>query len=259
MTSGTIFKIKKFAIHDGPGIRTTVFLKGCPLKCFWCHNPESQKFMPETAACDSSGRCMRFGEEKTVQSLMAEIMKDVIFFDESGGGVTFSGGEPLSQPEFLKDILTACRKMDIDTAVDTCGYAPFRSFEGIMGLTDLFLYDLKLIDEKAHITFTGVSNRPILENLEKLSGAGKKIFIRFPLIPGITDTRQNIEDTVEFIKTLPRVSRVDVLPYHRTGDHKYALFEMENRMNGVMPPEEERISEVAEMFRCCGIPVKVGG
>ena len=176
--TGVIFDLKKFAVHDGPGIRTTVFFKGCPLKCRWCHNPEGRH--PELQAAfrgtrntgekstDTTKDAM-IGRTVSVQQLMREIKKDEIFYDQSGGGVTFSGGEPMMQIDFLFEILTACRKEGIATAVDTCGFTSYENFTRILPLVDLFLYDIKLIDDRTHKKYAGQSNRVILENLEKLS------------------------------------------------------------------------------------------
>ncbi len=233
--NGTIFDIKKFAIHDGPGIRTTVFFKGCPLDCWWCHNPEGRKLETETLSVkpggDASDSCIPartvvIGRDVSVASVMDEVMKDVIFYDESGGGVTFSGGEPMMQPEFLLVLLQACKENGLNTAVDTSGYAPWDDFKKIYDLIDLFLYDLKLMDDESHVKYTGVSNKLILENLARLSSMGSKVEPRIPLIPGITDTEENLEAIAEFLTPQKNIRHVVLLPYNRLGEDKFRKFDL---------------------------------
>ena len=187
---GIIFDIKHYAIHDGPGIRTTVFLKGCPLGCWWCHNPESRSgdIFQYKKQEKIEGRIVEqietIGKNYTVPEVMKEIEKDIVFFEESGGGVTFSGGEPFKQTEFLKELLKCCKKQEIHTCVDTTGYVKTDQLEKAALFTDLFLFDLKHFDDKMHIKYTGVSNKQILENLQLLDEMGKSVQIRYPLIPG---------------------------------------------------------------------------
>ncbi|MBE0663827.1 MAG: glycyl-radical enzyme activating protein [Bacteroidales bacterium] len=224
---GIIFDIRSFSIHDGPGIRQTVFLKGCPLRCAWCHNPESQENITETMTSHKKlggqtfTRTEEVGKLMSVEGVMQSIEKDIPFFEESGGGVTFSGGEPLMQPEFTTALLTASRKNGIHTALDTCGYAEPEVIDKVLPLTDLFLYDLKLADDEAHKQFTGVSNRPILENLNKISASGKPIIIRIPLIPGITDTEENLSGLKYIIEQTQGIQRIDLLPFHAIAKSKY--------------------------------------
>ena len=205
MKKAIIFDIRRFCVHDGQGIRTTVFFKGCPLSCWWCHNPESRDLHAEKSvkhlALDGQSfeREETTGKWMTVAEVMAEVLQDRIFYDESGGGVTFSGGEPMLQEAFLADTLKECRKQGIHTTLDTSGYASQDAMAEIAGLVDLFLYDVKIINEDLHIKYTGVSNKQILENLKFLYTSGNNVILRFPVIPGITDTNENIRDMKEFI------------------------------------------------------------
>jgi len=264
---GRIFNIQRFSVHDGPGIRTTVFLKGCPLRCTWCHNPESLRGEVELSVAESrcihcgqcvaacpTGRLRVLGEDgpthwtpkalgkapectlcgtcvevcpvearqlvgwrSSVDELLAEVLKDRLFFDDSGGGVTFSGGEPLGQPEFLAAALDACRHHGMRTAVDTSGFCRQEDLLAVARQSDLFLYDLKHMDEERHRELTGVSNRRILENLQALAAIHDGIWIRVPLIPGVNDDAENLDATARFVLSLPGVRRLHLLPYHRHG------------------------------------------
>jgi pyruvate formate lyase activating enzyme len=266
MKKGIVFNIQRYAVHDGPGIRVTVFLKGCPLRCWWCHNPESQQKAPETVMQTillEGGK--RFCEEEilgtvmTVEDVMREIEKDVVFFDESGGGATFSGGEPLMQPEFLNALLERCQAQHIHTALDTTGYAPPDVFESLIEYVDLFLYDLKLIDESLHRKYTGVSNRLILENLQLLAGRGKQIVIRFPVIPTITDTKKNIIDILNVVTHINTIQQIYLLPYHRIAEGKYQKLNKKNKMVEVMPPSKERLEALRYQFEQHGLDSMIEG
>ncbi|UCD64035.1 MAG: glycyl-radical enzyme activating protein [Candidatus Zixiibacteriota bacterium] len=249
--TGAIFDIKKFAIHDGPGIRTTVFLTGCPMDCWWCHNPEGRGEAPT----DPTAKTRRV----TVAHVMEEIEKDRVFYDQSGGGATFSGGEPMAQPEFLVALLKECRRRQIATAVDTCGYAPPGDFDKVADLVDLFLYDLKIMDDERHRTYTGVSNGPVLENLKLLARSGRRIQLRIPLIPGITDTEDNLESILSFLDDLPAVRRVSLLPYNRFGEDKRKRYKLPVRLERVRNQSETEIEAAAERFKSHGFDVKIGG
>jgi pyruvate formate lyase activating enzyme len=224
---GLIFDIRSFSIHDGPGIRQTVFLKGCPLRCAWCHNPESQENIIEKMTSHKKlggqtyTRTEDVGKQMSVEDVMQSIEKDIPFFEESGGGVTLSGGEPLMQPEFTTALLKACRKQGIHTALDTCGYAEPEIIDMVLPHTDLFLYDLKLADDEAHKHYTGMSNRPGLENLKKIIASDKPIIIRIPLIPDITDTESNLAGLKRIIERTKGIQRIDLLPYHTIAKSKY--------------------------------------
>ena len=322
LITGMIFDIKKFSIHDGPGIRTTVFFKGCPLSCWWCHNPESQALEPEMmfrenrcirceacrVVCEHEaiswdddvistdvGKCMlcgdcvevcyaeareMIGREMTVAQVMAEIERDIAFYDESGGGVTFSGGEPLWQRDFLADLLRACQEKDIHTAVDTCGFATWETVDSIREYADLFLYDLKLMDDARHQKFTAVSNELILSNLRALAEQGENIILRVPIIPGINDDDENIRQLGAFAATLPNVNQMSLLPYHPTAVEKYRLlrrppFHPPHSLGGrrkssrrggkreIRPPSDGQMAEVApltaEILSEFGLQVKIGG
>jgi pyruvate formate lyase activating enzyme len=301
LISGTIFDIKRFAIHDGPGVRTTVFFKGCPLSCWAGHNPEGQRPGPDLFVrdercnlcgdclqacpqgaisergtsvhidrfrCDLCGSCADIclrdaldlaGRSVSVDEVVAEVERDVIYYDESGGGVTFSGGEPLFQPEFLVALLLESRKRDIPTAVDTSGYAPLRIVNTIVDQVDLFLYDLKVIDASRHRAFTGVPNRPILENLSWLSEHGATVLVRLPLIPDINDDEENLRALGRFLISLAQVYPVDILPYHRVGRDKYPRLGRSYRLSRQDPPREETLATAVGLLEDSGLTVTVRG
>jgi pyruvate formate lyase activating enzyme len=286
-----VFDIRKFSIHDGPGIRTTVFLKGCPLECAWCHNPESQASEPELimrpnrcqrcgacveacpedairldtdgpitdqARCERCGLCVDAcfsgarelaGRELTVTQVIAEIERDRPFYDESGGGATFSGGEPMLQPEFLLELLKACRAQEIHTALDTCGFAPWSALDRIRPYVDLFLYDIKTMDDDQHRALTGISNRVILENLWALSELGHSINLRVPVIPGINDGADNIRAIGALAANLPSIDRVELLPYHRIGVEKYGRIARPYSLPEVHSPTQQRMAGVSQILQ----------
>jgi pyruvate formate lyase activating enzyme len=301
MIKGTIFDIKKYAIHDGPGIRTTIFFKGCPLRCWWCHNSEGLKLEPEIIfkenrcikgcsecigvcqrgalsqsdqcivirrdKCNLCGECIQacpsealqiIGRKMTVAEVMKEIEKEMVFYDESGGGVTFSGGEPLMQPEFLETILKECKEKNIHTALDTSGYASSEVMDKISDKVGIFLYDLKIMDDEKHKKYTGVSNRLILENLRKLASRGSKVAIRIPLIPGINDDEDNINKTAELIHSLEIIKSISLLPYHKAGREKYKRLNLLDKMSKTQAPSAERVKEIMKSLKRHGFSVKIG-
>jgi pyruvate formate lyase activating enzyme len=245
--NGHIFDIKRYAIHDGPGIRVTVFFKGCPLDCRWCHNPEGKGFGQEG------------GGEMSVQELIREVEKDSIFMEESGGGVTLSGGEPLYQPEFLKAVLEESKAQGIHTTLDTCGYSDPRVFDSLIDMVDLFYYDLKFIDDKMHINHTGVSNESILRNLNAMDEREKSTFIRFPVIPTITDSDKNVRETGDFVASLKNIRSVDLLPYHKTAEGKYRRLALVNKIEGLEPPSTQMIEAIRDRFQELDLIVTIGG
>jgi len=263
---GLIFDIKRYAVHDGPGIRTTVFFKGCPLHCPWCHNPEGiRKEVEEVVTVHKmDGKDFpvkeKVGRWMTVEEVMREINKERMFMEESGGGVTLSGGEPLWQVTFLEDLLRSCKKAGIHTALDTTGYASRKTIVQIMDITDLFLYDIKHMDDQVHIEYTGVSNKPVLDNLSFIAGHKKNIFIRIPVIPTINDDKENLSRMIDFLIPLASaIQEVDLLPYHAMAIHKYKKFHMENGMIGIPEPSEEEMNEIMSWFEQAGFKVNIGG
>ncbi len=288
MTKGRIFDIKRFAVHDGSGIRTTVFLKGCPLKCLWCHNPEGISFRPQLAfyrhkcvgcgecagvcptgaqtmstdghaydreRCTACGRCepvclgralVLYGKEMTADELMPVLLEDKAFYDNSGGGITLSGGECLCQPDFCAELLKKAKENGLNTAVDTCGFVPRAAIDAVMPYTDMFLYDIKAMDETVHIRCTGHANQPILENLRYIDACGKRTEIRYPYVPGYTSGEA--EKIAAFVSGLKNVTDVRVLPYHNYAGSKYSSLDMENTLPGALPDSGE-IQRVKTLFR----------
>jgi len=262
---GIIFDTRRFAIHDGPGIRTTLFFKGCPLRCRWCHNPESRG-----PGCDTIQRRtpmdgvefkeqIVIGKTVSVDEAMADLRRDRIFYEESGGGVTFSGGEPYQQPEFLHALAQACRAEGLHTAVDTSGFAGEPVFTTLADDFDLFLYDLKILDEQRHIRDTGVTNDAILKNLISLDRKKKNVIIRFPVIPSYTDDAENIAALSGFLAGLTHIRRIDLLPFHRHASHKYRDLNIENTLSPIPSPEPGTVDAIAGRLRKEGFSVTVGG
>ena len=261
----TIFEIQRTSFVDGPGIRTTVFFKGCNMKCKWCHNPESQQPQPQLMyyknKCTGCGKCMEVcpfnlkkcelcgecvkhcpyearkicGREYTIDEIFTEVSKDKLFYDTSGGGVTFSGGECMLQIDFLAEILKKCKSAGLHTAVDTAGNVPWDYFEKILPYTDLFLYDIKAVDSEIHKNFTGVSNNLILNNLTGLFARTANIRIRIPIIPGVNDTTAETRNIKKFLSEYKPLE-IELLPYHSMGEHKYDALNMK-MTNFKMPPQ----------------------
>ena len=262
---GRIFEIKRFSVHDGAGIRTTVFFKGCNLRCAWCHNPEGLLFEAQEAfykhKCIGCGECNKksfsigdclgearimYGREITVDELVEEILEDRDFYETSGGGVTFSGGECMLQIDFLEEILKKCKENGIHTAVDTAGHVPYENFKRIMPYTDLFLYDVKCMNSARHKQYTGVGNERILENLSKLLAVGKPVWVRVPIVPTVNDSEEDIAAIHQFFDANGYPEKTELLAYHAMGKHKYDALGMET----VIFPSisEERIRQLKEMI-----------
>ncbi len=302
-TKGVIFNIQHYSIHDGPGIRTTVFLKGCPLRCFWCQNPESQASQPQiffnAEKCTGCGKCVDSCPEGAIQliegksqtdrslckgigkcaeicpnearSLMGryvtagevfkEVNGDALFYRNSGGGVTLSGGDPIDQPDFTISILTLCRDAGLHTAIDTCGYAPWETLRRILEYVDLVLYDLKHMDPASHKRYTGVSNELILENAKRIHGdLGLDMLARVPIVPGYNDSLENLKRTAVFIANeLGTGIGVRLLPYHRLGEAKYERLEEPEKSAPIHPPGDEHVEEIKEIFESFGLRVNLGG
>lgn len=301
MQKGIIFDIQKYAVHDGPGIRTAVFLKGCPLRCWWCHNPEGQEsgfeliyrktrcigcgtctlecprealslthrgIIIEREKCVVCSRCAKtcpsealsiVGREVGIEEVMKEIEKDRVFYDESNGGVTFSGGEPLLQPKFLETLLDKCKDGDIRTAVNTCGFASQEILDRIGDRVDMFLYDIKIMNDDKHKKYTGASNKTILGNLKRLARDGSNIIINFPIIPNINDDEENITETAKFIRSLRTVTQVNLLPYHMSAIEKYKNLNKTYKLIKTLPPTYKKLKQIRQEMEAHGLRVKVGG
>jgi len=256
-----IFDIRRYTIHDGPGIRTTIFFKGCPLRCWWCHNPESQETGIEQVNVQRTLDGRIFESKKSVGrwqpagEVINEIAKDEIFYRESGGGVTFSGGEPLMQPDALRELLMMCKEKGYHTAIDTSGHSEPSALKKVINLADLWLFDLKLMNDLSHIEFTGVSNELALKNLEMLARQGKEIIVRLPLIPGVTDEKDNLEKISRLMKKL-KLDRIDVLPYHSIAKEKYQRMKRIYLAENIPEPNNEMIEETVNFFTQQGFKAK---
>ncbi len=299
-----IFNIQKYSIHDGDGIRTTVFFKGCPLRCVWCHNPESQNFGPEIlydpAKCIGCGACLLLCPEKanrmengsavldrercaacgkclesclgnarelagrcyTVEELVRELEKDRAFYEESGGGVTLSGGEVMAQPmDYVEELMRRLFEKGYSVNIDTCGDVPYERFERILPYTDTFLYDIKAMSDQKHRKYVGTGNERILQNLQKLSNDGARINLRLPLVDGLNTGREDILSLIGFLKSGVHVTKINLLPYHDFGRSKYARLEREYDSGGIFEiPARESLEKTAALFRENGFPdIETGG
>jgi pyruvate formate lyase activating enzyme len=260
-----IFDIKRFAVHDGPGIRTTVFFKGCPLQCWWCHNPEGIspdiEYYTEEKVFDGVilEKELVLGRWISLEEMMGEIEKDRIFMEESGGGVTLSGGEPLMQHEAVFALLKECRKQNIHTALDTSGLVSENILHQATELADLILYDLKSLDDKIHVKYTGVSNKKILQNLEVALKGKARVVLRIPLVTGFNAEVLDQKELVSYIVGLENLDQVDILPYHPFGTQKYKRFQKKYRQNAFDTPSRNKIDSLKEELVNAGFAVNIGG
>lgn len=255
---GRIFDIQKYSIHDGPGIRTIVFLKGCALRCKWCCNPESQSFEIQTMI--QNGKVKVTGRDVTVEEVMNEVMKDASHFRRSGGGLTLSGGESLLQPDFASALLQAARYSGINTALESTGFAPFETIrDKILPWLDLYLMDIKHTNSAKHKLFTGQPNERILENARLIAESGQHLIIRVPTIPTFNDTAKEIMDIARFARSLPGVKELHLLPYHRLGQDKYAGLDRDYQMAHIVPPTNEHMEMLREVASTTGLKVQIGG
>jgi pyruvate formate lyase activating enzyme len=264
---GIIFSVKRYAIHDGPGIRVTFFMKGCPLSCWWCHNPEG--ISPEPFVVEQVDRIgdREFRKNETVgksyepKDILAILEKERIFMNQSKGGVTFSGGEPMIQLDFLLEALQACKENGFHTTVDTSGYSTPGSFKKIIPYADLFLFDIKHLDTLKHKEFTGVPNETILNNYHLIVESGTDFMVRIPIVPGFNDDTDHLARLKNFIlgEKHDNLKMISLLPYHKIGFSKYKRFNISYKMENVEQPSAQRMKELKEFFSGLGVRVKVGG
>lgn len=301
METGLVFNLQKYSVHDGPGIRTTVFLKGCPLCCAWCHNPESlsprREIIVVSQRCTACGECraacpfggtiaggnalparndpctrcaacveacptgarQMIGREMTVAEVLAEAGNDRIFYEDSGGGVTISGGEPLAQPRFVIALAQAFRAAHLHVALDTTGFGCTEHLLAAAACSDLVLYDLKAFDETRHRRLTGVSNRGILENLKILNEVHRQLWIRIPVVPGFNDDLEELDNLAAFVASLRSVALVNLLPFHRSGLHKYERLGRRHSLDAVEAPTADAMERAASLFRARHLPTRIGG
>ncbi len=289
MCVGTVLDIQRMSVHDGPGIRTTVFLKGCSLHCFWCHNPESIKKAPQllffkekcmgcaaclvckqnahtfkegkhifdATKCIACGACAEVcladalqisGKRMSVEAVMEEVKKDISFYNNSNGGVTISGGEPLLQVDFVCELLKRCKQEGIHTAVETAGHVPYEHFEKVLPYTDLFLYDCKSADKETHKNATGQDNTLCFSNMQKLLQKGAQVCVRVPVIPTVNDSEQQIKDIVSLVYSTGKKPKIELLPFHRMGKAKYDALSMHYLAGDFVAPKKEHMEKLNQLI-----------
>ena len=254
---GRIFDIQQFSTHDGPGIRTIVFLKGCLLRCRWCCNPESQNYAIQTMK--RAGKTEIIGRDVTVEEVFETIKKDLTYYRRSGGGLTLSGGETLCQADFALALLRTCKSFGINTAIETTLCVPFDMIEPLIPCIDTFLVDIKHMNSKKHEEFTTMKNELILQNARRVSKLAKKFIVRVPVIPGFNDTKEEIEEIAKFAISLDNVKEINLLPYHRLGYDKYVGLDREYKMGDVPPPSKEKMLELKAVAESVGLKANIGG
>lgn len=256
-TKGRIFNIQRFSIHDGRGIRTIVFFKGCFMRCAWCCNPESQSYEIQTMR--EGDKIKTVGRDVTVEEIMPEILADMPYYRRSGGGVTLSGGEILAQPVFAAALLQACKDYGLHTAVESTGNAPWENIQGILPYLDEYLLDIKHMDSAKHKEYTASGNERILENAKKIAESGVELIVRTPVIPTFNDTAEEIRAISKFAASLPNVEEHHLLPYHRLGQDKYAGLGREYALKGIQPPTKEKMEYLLSVAEESGLKCRIGG
>lgn len=256
-TKGRIFNIQRFSLHDGPGIRSIVFFKGCYMHCAWCCNPESQSYEIQTI-CEN-GKEKIVGKDVTVEEILPELLSDLPYYRRSGGGITLSGGEILAQPKFARDLLHACKENGLHTAVESTANASFDTIESILPYLDLYLLDVKHMDSAKHKQFTGAPNELILENAKKIAQSGVELIVRTPVVPGFNDSAQEIKAISKFVASLQGVEEHHLLPYHRLGQDKYAGLNRNYALKDVEPPSREKMEYLLSVAQESGLKCQIGG
>ncbi|MBQ9860357.1 MAG: glycyl-radical enzyme activating protein [Clostridia bacterium] len=258
LTRGRIADIQRFSIHDGPGIRTIVFLKGCPFRCRWCCNPEMQEFGIQTMMVEGKPKVV--GRDVTVDEVMQTVLKDRAYYRRSGGGLTLSGGECLAQPDFASALLQAAHEEGLNTAIESTGFADFEMIrQKILPHLDHYLMDIKHMDPAKHKAFIGQSNERVLENARKIAPIAKRLVIRVPTVPGFNDTPAEIQAIAEFAASLPGVEELHLLPYHRLGQDKYGWLGREYTLADAQPPENEQMQALLQVAQRSGLRCQIGG
>ncbi len=253
---GRIFDIQRFSVHDGPGVRTIVFLKGCALRCKWCCNPESQHFDIEKMTVEGNEKTV--GRDVTVGEIISEILKDRVYYRRSGGGLTLSGGESLLQIDFAEALLSAAKENGLTTALESTGFAPFENIERILPYLDYYLMDIKHMDSAKHKAFTTQPNELILKNAPRIAEK-THLTVRVPVIPTFNDTEKEISDIAAFAKTLPGVTEIHLLPYHRLGADKYAQLGRNYELSELVTPEKEHMERLKKAAEDKGLICRIGG